>query len=154
MKRLLLLAPLIIYSASSTADDTVAKSTHHAETASNDLSNAEKSVIAKVIAGKLKDPDSAKFRWGPAHRVSGGVISYCGMVNGKNSYGGYVGFVPFYVDGVTHADRRIYLVVPPLAKVGGGSEDSVESEVVKRLCEKNGYDAKYFQQIEWAAGGR
>ena len=48
----------------------------------------------ELVKSKLKDPDSARFRnvrvtpYGSNHVV-------CGEVNGKNAYGGYVGFTPF-----------------------------------------------------------
>lgn len=46
------------------------------------------------IANTLKDPESAKFRNVRLVKyLEGSVI--CGEVNGKNSYGGYVGFKPF-----------------------------------------------------------
>ncbi len=44
----------------------------------------------------LKDPDSAKF--GPKFSASssgGEAITVCGLVNAKNSYGGYTGMKPF-----------------------------------------------------------
>ncbi|MCU4623464.1 hypothetical protein KTJ54_15365 [Acinetobacter radioresistens] len=47
----------------------------------------------EVVSSTLKDPDSAEFR---------NVKGYCGEVNAKNSFGGYVGFKRFYVsNGVT-----------------------------------------------------
>ena len=54
------------------------------------------------IAQNMKDPSSAQFR--ELHYVQhseneDGVItaSVCGETNGKNSYGAYAGFTPFYV---------------------------------------------------------
>lgn len=46
----------------------------------------------------FKDPASAQYR--NLFLVDGGqdkTLTLCGFVNSKNSYGGYVGFVPFYV---------------------------------------------------------
>jgi hypothetical protein len=54
-------------------------------------------VIAKAkaaVADGLKDPGSAQFRNVAIVNYLGGQV-VCGEVNGKNSYGGYVGFVPF-----------------------------------------------------------
>lgn len=48
-----------------------------------------------AIAATLKDPDSAKFRGIKAYPAKGLV---CGEVNGKNSYGAYSGFSPFFYD--------------------------------------------------------
>lgn len=48
-----------------------------------------------AIAATLKDPDSAKFRDVRAYPDKRLV---CGEVNGKNSYGAYAGFSPFFYD--------------------------------------------------------
>lgn len=54
-----------------------------------------------AIASKLKDPESARLR--DVVRVvspkTGKTSIICGWVNAKNSFGGYVGFRPFYVLG-------------------------------------------------------
>ena len=48
------------------------------------------------VVGILKDPSSAQFR--NLRLVTGeGGEALCGEINGKNSYGGYIGFVPFAV---------------------------------------------------------
>lgn len=49
------------------------------------------------VANTLKDPESAKFRDVRFVMHEGGAM-ICGEVNGKNSYGGYVGFVTFLSD--------------------------------------------------------
>jgi hypothetical protein len=49
-----------------------------------------------AVAHELKDPESAQFR---DLKQYGDLI--CGEVNAKNSYGGYVGFEPFYTQGDT-----------------------------------------------------
>lgn len=71
---------------------------NHAQTVKLFLENGtqEKAIEAakQTVANSLKDPSSAQFR--DVHLVSyldGNVI--CGEVNGKNSYGGYVGFSSF-----------------------------------------------------------
>jgi hypothetical protein len=61
------------------------------------LSDAEKAALAPILAAGLKDPAAAQFKWMPVVlRERDGVTDYCGMVNGKNSYGGYTGFSRFY----------------------------------------------------------
>ncbi|WP_333696935.1 hypothetical protein [Phaeobacter italicus] len=46
----------------------------------------------------LKDPDSAKFKPGyQAYRLENGDLVVCGVLNAKNSFGGYVGYEPYYV---------------------------------------------------------
>lgn len=47
-----------------------------------------------VVASKLKDPDSARFSGLRVNSYLGGRY-VCGLVNAKNSYGGYVGNTPF-----------------------------------------------------------
>ena len=48
----------------------------------------------KAIADTLKDPASAQFRNVRLVQYLDGVV-ICGEINGKNSYGGYVGFRDF-----------------------------------------------------------
>lgn len=45
-----------------------------------------------AVAGHLKDPDSARFR--NERQVSDGSV--CGEVNGKNGFGAYSGYAPFF----------------------------------------------------------
>lgn len=58
------------------------------------LTKNEKAMISNAVKLKLKDPDAAKFKWVKLAEKSW-YVHYCGMVNSKNSYGGYVGFQPF-----------------------------------------------------------
>ena len=49
-----------------------------------------------LVRQTLKDPDSAKFN--SFYRQFGDGVGYvCGIVNAKNSYGGYVGNRNYYV---------------------------------------------------------
>lgn len=48
----------------------------------------------EAVANSLKDPGSAQFRNVRLKPYLDGQV-VCGEVNGKNSYGGYVGFSPF-----------------------------------------------------------
>lgn len=50
----------------------------------------------RVAVIGLKDPSSAQFR-NLEVRKAGKSMAVCGEINAKNSYGGYVGFVKFYV---------------------------------------------------------
>lgn len=50
--------------------------------------------VIDAVKAKLTDPDSAKFR--DIRKI--GDKSYCGWVNAKNSYGGYIGDQLFYDD--------------------------------------------------------
>ncbi|MGB5147472.1 MAG: hypothetical protein WBN86_10145 [Porticoccaceae bacterium] len=55
----------------------------------------------KTLSARLKDPESARFRnlvYVPAPQP-GSTDIVCGWTNARNSFGGYVGFRPFYVMG-------------------------------------------------------
>jgi len=56
------------------------------------LTDADKAKAQAFISATLKDPDSAKYRWGQATRLANGDVLTCVDVNAKNSMGGYVGF--------------------------------------------------------------
>jgi hypothetical protein len=60
------------------------------------LSAEQVKQIQSGVLASLKDPDSAKFS-GPmvATKKSNDDIHACGLVNAKNSYGGYVGDSPY-----------------------------------------------------------
>ena len=57
------------------------------------LNKMERQAVIKSVKEQLKDPGSAQFKLGKFVTPESGY--YCGMVNSKNSYGGYVGFSPF-----------------------------------------------------------
>ncbi len=62
-----------------------------------DLAQEEKSSLASIISRSLKDPEAARFKWMPVVlRERDGITDYCGLLNGKNSYGGYTGYMRFY----------------------------------------------------------
>lgn len=61
--------------------------------------------VAAAVKGVLKDTDSAQFKGFTVGKHLGRAMDdreagfyVCGMVNAKNSYGGYVGFAPFAFD--------------------------------------------------------
>lgn len=53
------------------------------------------------VASTLKDPEGARFKPGTYAVVNQNDVLqwYCGMVNGKNSYGGYTGYQAFLAQG-------------------------------------------------------
>lgn len=59
--------------------------------------SADRSLSQSAIAQDLKDPSSAQFRGLRTFALGNGERITCGEVNGKNSFGAYVGFQPFYV---------------------------------------------------------
>ena len=60
------------------------------------LTPTEKAVLAKTLSQTLKDSNAAQFKWLPVAASGSGPIGYCGLVNVKNSSGGYVGFRRFF----------------------------------------------------------
>ena len=60
----------------------------------NDLASDQ--AIKQAVREQLKDPDSARFTDMHSIRDIAGFLHTCGMVNAKNSYGGYAGPKPFY----------------------------------------------------------
>jgi hypothetical protein len=93
---------------------------------------AAEDAVADAIKTKLRDPDSAKFKFAPARpgiayvapslKVTG--VLMCGFVNSKNGYGGYVGDTPFFASIVTHNGRSAAVV----------TVDEVSSHVALKLC--------------------
>ena len=62
-----------------------------------ELTSAEKLALTPFVAAGLKDPSAAQLKWMPVVLTErDGITDYCALVNGKNSYGGYAGFVRFY----------------------------------------------------------
>lgn len=59
------------------------------------LSPEEIAAVKDVVGEKMSDPDSAKFRKIVAGKFKDGVVQVCGEVNGKNKFGGYVGYIRF-----------------------------------------------------------
>jgi hypothetical protein len=53
----------------------------------------------RALGNQLKDSESARYEDVVAVSTKDDGRVVCGWVNAKNSYGGYVGFLPFYVAG-------------------------------------------------------
>ena len=51
--------------------------------------------VRSDVRASMKDPGSARFGQIAAAQAADGIITVCGWVNGKNSYGGYTGELPF-----------------------------------------------------------
>lgn len=93
---------------------------------------AEKAAVLSVMQSHLKDPASAQYRW-LAKRPGG---HYCGMVNAKNSYGGYIGFQPFALI----LDDKLGLLKPlPVVMLASGNPDDPMSRVVRSACTEHGF---------------
>lgn len=59
------------------------------------LTDAEIAIIQAGVRPRLKDPESARFGAVRASKGPDGTTYVCGMVNSKNSFGGYAGETPF-----------------------------------------------------------
>lgn len=60
--------------------------------------HADRDRFRGVVSATLKDPSSAQFRDDRVVRLPDGSARYCGEVNARNAFGGYVGFRPFIAD--------------------------------------------------------
>lgn len=60
-----------------------------------DLQPADVDVVKAAIVKILKDPESARFGKMDAVRTADDTVAVCGLVNAKNSFGGYGGDSPF-----------------------------------------------------------
>ena len=54
--------------------------------------SATQSRVESIVKTGMKDPDSAQFRHALAWRDGADSVVWCGEVNAKNAFGGYVGF--------------------------------------------------------------
>lgn len=113
------------------------------------LSAPEKTALTKALARDLKDPEAARFRWLPAILppiTSTEPIGYCGMVNGKNSFGGYIGFRSFFAlldhDGkgnYTGGSLRTMSGRPTTFFGNDNVDDAVANGLVEGSCKRWGY---------------
>lgn len=92
----------------------------------------DNTAIADAFERVLKDPDSARFPVIYARKSASGLIYYCGLVNSRNSFGGYTGNQPFFAMG----DQRFVSV----QKVGG---TDIEHMVVTEMCRQKGFPPLY-----------
>lgn len=60
------------------------------------LTSAQTSAVHAGVRANLKDPESARFESLTAVKDAAGDTIVCGMVNAKNSYGGYTGKQQFF----------------------------------------------------------
>lgn len=62
------------------------------------LTPAQIAAVERTVRANLKDPDSARFGALVAGSNNTGTIHVCGLVNAKNSYGGYGGMTMYAVE--------------------------------------------------------
>ncbi len=103
--------------------------------ARRDLTLAEKIALAGSLAQTFKDPSSAQFKWMPVVLIErDGITDYCGLVNGRNSYGGYAGYQKFYAQLVKNPKSEF-----TRGFVQATASDNVSTQVVEGLCDRYGY---------------
>lgn len=109
-----------------------------------DLTASEQEIVSDAIKDRLRDPASAVFKWGvlegavtPADDNSSSAI-YCGYVNSRNAYGGFVGDTPYSTFLMFVDDTVVSAVVLGL----GGARR--ETNAAYDFCAQNGYGAGYF----------
>lgn len=61
------------------------------------ISASDKAIVSEGISRSMRDPSSAQFRDWQAYLLSNGHRAVCVQVNGKNGFGGYVGFTQYYI---------------------------------------------------------
>ena len=108
------------------------------------LTPNEKTALAKGLSQTLKERVGAQFKWLPVPGNSNGPIGYCGLVNIKNSRGGYVGFRRFFAM-ISKGPKGDYVAgriehIDPLASAGTGTEDdAIEAALTEDNCKEWGY---------------
>jgi hypothetical protein len=106
-----------------------------------ELTPAEKLALAPIFAAGLKDPFTAQFKWMPVVLTErDGITDYCALVNGKNSYGAYIGFVRFYAqlnkdDKGQFNKATLREVEPPNREI-----NPLDPRWLNGICEQFGYE--------------
>jgi len=109
-----------------------------------DLTNAEKTIVENSVKSELKDPESARFKSLPIPDGAKGefktenisAITYCGLVNSKNSFGGYSGDVPYSVFLVRQEDSS---AISAVLSIGSADWGSPSSRAILETCGDAGY---------------
>jgi hypothetical protein len=91
------------------------------------LTKTQMEYVRAGVIRSLKDPESARFGTMRGGKNSEGVITVCGYVNARNSYGGYTGEKPFL--GIL-ADKGFAVAAM------GGTDDKTAS--VHQVCGQSG----------------
>ena len=106
-------------------------------------SENEKEQIITAVKNKLVDPYSAKFKWVEyvgGEPKSNDVLPYCGIVNSKNRYGGYVGDMPYVV---VLKWRNSSLISVIIVFFGDGDPNSLNTKSIYIVCADHGYNKLY-----------
>lgn len=66
-------------------------------TLAESTSLGDEALIKAFLGEQTRDPEAARVRNLTTYRLNNGDRAICGEFNGKNAYGGYVGYSAFYV---------------------------------------------------------
>jgi hypothetical protein len=109
-----------------------------------DLTDAEQLRIAAAILDELRDPDSVRFRWQPLAEDT--PEWYCGSINAKNIFGGYVGYTPFIAALRWHGDQLAFAQIRwvgeelTTARIGSAYGTYLPAYVIDSYCAYWGYN--------------
>lgn len=95
-----------------------------------DLDERERAMITDSVTSGLKEPYSAQIRFLDYNETT----IFCGTVNAKNSYGGYVGFRPFFA--IVELDEQKHIRSVKSSMLG---DTPVNEMGVVGACTGNGY---------------
>lgn len=102
------------------------------QTAPYMLTSDDIAAIKRDLPSSLKDPNSAMFGTMGSSIDTKGVVSVCGYVNARNSFGGYTGQQPYTGILATNREgKRVFAV----SGVGDGHYGSM---AIFALCQRNG----------------
>jgi hypothetical protein len=111
------------------------------------LSQSEKTALASSLSQTLKDPGAAQFKWMPLNVTDQNPTGYCGLVNGKNSFGGYNGYRPFFAmiskapDGGYSSGKISYIAGAPTTLFGSDTtDDAIANGLTEGSCKHWGYE--------------
>ena len=106
-----------------------------------DLTQTEKLAIGAAIARKMKDPDSVKFLWMPVALIEeNGNTRYCGLINGRNSYGGFTGYTRFYAHLRKGEKGQLTSAELRAMEEPNRQANPLDPRWLNGICEKYGYE--------------
>ena len=106
-----------------------------------ELTPDEKRALSAIISQSLKDPEAARFKWMPVVlRERDGITDYCGLVNGKNSYGGYTGSTRFYGQLIKDNTGQFTQIAVRAIEEPDRETNFIDPRWLNGICEDYGYD--------------
>jgi len=101
------------------------------------LSAEQQKEVHQGVQRALKDPGSAQFGEASAVIDDKGLITVCGYVNARNSFGGYTGqkrYIGMLADSTNASTKKRFMAFS-VAAMGGGQADDF---AVNETCQKAG----------------